>query len=105
MTKIDQPNTRLRLLNSSAERLRTVAGKLDNTELIAQAYPAKWTLADVLSHLGSGAVIMQRTLEDGLVEQPTPDNFASGVWAPPGGPAPPPHGGGATPPGRGGGGR
>jgi uncharacterized protein (TIGR03083 family) len=81
MTKIDQPNSRLRLLNSSAERLRTVAGKLDDTELIAQAYPAKWTIADVLSHLGSGAVIMQRTLEDGLVEQPTPDNFASGVWA------------------------
>ena len=37
-------------------------------------------MADVLSHLGSGAVIMQRRLEDGLAGQATPDDFARGVW-------------------------
>ena len=34
----------------------------------------------MLSHLGSGAVIMQRRLEDTLAGQATPDDYAPGVW-------------------------
>lgn len=49
-------------------------------ELTAGAYPADWTVAQVLSHLGSAAVIMQRRLEDALAGQDTPDDFAPGVW-------------------------
>ena len=34
----------------------------------------------MLSHLGSGAVIMQRHLEDTLAGQATPDDYAPRVW-------------------------
>ena len=34
----------------------------------------------MLSHLGSGAVIMQRRLEDTLAGQAMPDDYAPGVW-------------------------
>ena len=34
----------------------------------------------MLSHLGSGAVIMRRTLEDSLAGRTTPGDFAPSVW-------------------------
>jgi uncharacterized protein (TIGR03083 family) len=67
-------------LRSSVARLRALVGGLDDTQLVAPAYPSEWTIADVLSHIGSGAVIMQRRLDDTLLGQPTPENFAPGVW-------------------------
>jgi uncharacterized protein (TIGR03083 family) len=67
-------------LRSSVERLRDLATPMTGEELTAGAYPTEWTVAQVLSHLGSGAVIMQRRLEDALAGQDTPDNFAPGVW-------------------------
>jgi uncharacterized protein (TIGR03083 family) len=73
-------DTKLQALRSSVARLHAMAGDLDDTQLVAPAYPTDWTIADVLSHIGSGAVIMQRRLEDGLLGQPTPENFAPGVW-------------------------
>jgi len=42
--------------------------------------PAKWTIADVLSHLGSGAVILQRTFEDSIGGRQTVDGFNQAVW-------------------------
>jgi uncharacterized protein (TIGR03083 family) len=65
----------------SVERLRDLAAPMSEEELTAGAYPAEWTVAQVLSHLGSGAVIMQRRLEDALAGQDTPDDFAPGVWS------------------------
>jgi hypothetical protein len=53
---------------------------MSEEELTAGAYPTEWTVAQVLSHLGSGAVITQRRLEDALAGQDTPDDFAPGVW-------------------------
>jgi uncharacterized protein (TIGR03083 family) len=67
-------------LRSSVERLRNLASSMGERELMADAYPAEWTVAQALSHLGSGAVIMQRRLEDVLAGQDTPDDFAPGVW-------------------------
>src|SRR5215213_6661027 len=67
-------------LRSSVERLRDLAAPMREEELTAGAYPAEWTVAQVLSHLGSGAVITQRRLEDALAGQDTPDDFAPGVW-------------------------
>jgi uncharacterized protein (TIGR03083 family) len=55
-------------------------GSLSDAQLDERAYPAEWTIADVLSHIGSGAVIMRRRLDDILVENATPDDFAPGVW-------------------------
>jgi uncharacterized protein (TIGR03083 family) len=67
-------------LRSSVQRLRDLAAPMSEQELTAGAYPTEWTVAQVLSHLGSGAVIMQRRLEDALARQDTPDDFAPGVW-------------------------
>jgi uncharacterized protein (TIGR03083 family) len=67
-------------LHSSVARLRQVVSRLDDADVTRRAYPAEWTIADVLSHLGSGAVITQRRLEDTLTGAPTPDDFAPGVW-------------------------
>jgi uncharacterized protein (TIGR03083 family) len=67
-------------LRSSVERLRALAAPLSEQQLTAGAYPTEWTVAQVLSHLGSGAVIMQRRLEDALAGEDTPADFAPGVW-------------------------
>jgi uncharacterized protein (TIGR03083 family) len=67
-------------LRSSVARLREVVARLDDDGVTRRAYPAEWTIADVLSHLGSGAVITQRRLEDTLAGVPTPEDFAPGVW-------------------------
>src|SRR4051794_18741640 len=68
-------------LRSSVDRLHDLAEAMSEEELTARASPTEWTVAQVLSHLGSGAVIMQRRLEDALSGQDTPDNFAPGVWS------------------------
>jgi uncharacterized protein (TIGR03083 family) len=67
-------------LRSSVGRLRGLAAPMSEEELTAGAYPTEWTVAQVLSHLGSGALIMQRRLEDALAGQDTPADFAPGVW-------------------------
>jgi uncharacterized protein (TIGR03083 family) len=67
-------------LRSSVERLQRLAAPLSGPRLDARAYPTDWTVAQVLSHLGSGAVILQRRLEDALAGKQTPEDFAPGVW-------------------------
>ena len=56
----------LHALQASAARLRGIVEGLAPEQLTTQAYPTKWTIADVLSHLGSGAVIMLNHLEAGI---------------------------------------
>jgi uncharacterized protein (TIGR03083 family) len=53
---------------------------MTETDLTRPAYPAAWTIAQVLSHLGSGAVITQRRLDDAFAGRATPDDFAPSVW-------------------------
>ena len=48
---------------------------LDVDQLRTPAYPTEWDVADVLSHIGSGAVIMERRVEDGLAgREPKPSS-------------------------------
>jgi len=61
-------------------RLHRLVEPLDGGELAAPAYPTEWSIADVMSHIGSGAVIMQRRVEDGLAGRDLPDDFAPSVW-------------------------
>jgi uncharacterized protein (TIGR03083 family) len=75
-----QAHAHVDALRSSVERLRDLAGPLTEEQLTGRAYPTEWTVAQVLSHLGSGAVITQRRLEDALAGQDTPDGFAPDVW-------------------------
>jgi uncharacterized protein (TIGR03083 family) len=70
----------LQALRGSVERLRHLVANLDDAQLAAPAYPAEWSIADVLSHLGSGAVIMRRRLDDTILGQPGSADFAAGVW-------------------------
>lgn len=72
--------TYLEALHASVDRLRSLAASLDENELTQRAYPSEWSVADVLSHLGSGAVITARRLQDALNDVETPDAFAPGVW-------------------------
>ena len=67
-------------LRSSVQRLPNLAAPMSEQQLTARAYPTEWTVAQVLSHLGSGAVITQRRLEDALAGHDTPDDFAPSVW-------------------------
>jgi len=67
-------------LRSSVTRLRDLVTPMSDADLTSGAYPAEWSIAQVLSHLGSGAAIMQRRLEDTLAGQATPDDYAPGVW-------------------------
>src|SRR3954469_13343199 len=73
-------DTHVEALRSSVGRLRGLVGAMGDEDLTRPAYPTDWSIADVLSHLGSGAVILQRRLEDGLAGRDSPDDYAPGVW-------------------------
>ena len=67
-------------LRGSVGRLHQLTRGLDDAQLEAQSYCSEWSIADVLSHIGSGAVIMRRGLEDVLAGRTTPDDFNPSVW-------------------------
>jgi len=70
----------VKALRSSVTRLHDMVVKMDDAALRAPSYDKEWTNADVLSHIGSGAVIMGRRLEDAAAGRDTPDDFNQGVW-------------------------
>jgi uncharacterized protein (TIGR03083 family) len=67
-------------LAASVLRLRELVRGLDVDQLESPSYAAGWTVADVLSHLGSGAVLMARRLEAALAGAPLPDDVSQPVW-------------------------
>jgi uncharacterized protein (TIGR03083 family) len=71
---------RLVALRISVTRLNAIIEGFDADQLRLSAYPKEWTVADVLSHLGSSAVIMQARLDAGLTGDDLADDFAQGVW-------------------------
>ena len=70
----------LSALRASTVRLRAIVEGFEPDRLVTSAYPAEWSCADVLSHLGSAAVIMQAHLDAGLAGATLPDDFAQTVW-------------------------
>jgi uncharacterized protein (TIGR03083 family) len=68
------------VLQKSVDHLREIVEGLSQDQLETSAYPTEWSVADVLSHLGSGAEIMQRFLTDTVAETETPADFAQSVW-------------------------
>ncbi len=68
-------------LRAEYDRLAaTVAGATDQ-QLTQQSGAAEWTVADALSHLGSGAEIALATLRAGQGAGPAPDeDFNHAVW-------------------------
>src|SRR4051794_11806973 len=67
-------------LGSSVLRLRAIAAPMSESDLLDGAYPVEWNIAQVLSHLGSGAVIMKRRLDDTVASRSTPEDYAPSVW-------------------------
>lgn len=70
----------LPVLTASVGRLHELIGAFDVEQLEAPSYDPGWTIADVLSHLGSGAVLMARRLEAARAGQQLPDDVAQPVW-------------------------
>lgn len=68
------------VLQTSVGRLRGIVERLDPNKLEEHAFPTEWTIADVLSHLGSGAVILQRGFDDAVAGTETPPDFAQSIW-------------------------
>ena len=71
----------LSVLRSSVERLSAQVRPLDDEQLVRHAYPSAWSIADVLSHVGSSGVIMGRRLDDAVAGRAMPDEFSEQVWA------------------------
>src|SRR3984957_2513867 len=67
-------------VRASVDRLHTLAGGLNDTQLVSPSYCDDWSIAQVLSHLGSGAVISRRGLQDVRAGTATPDDFNQSVW-------------------------
>ncbi|HWD55304.1 MAG TPA: maleylpyruvate isomerase N-terminal domain-containing protein [Acidimicrobiales bacterium] len=67
-------------LTASVDRLRALVEGYDVEQLERPSYSRDWTIADVLSHLGSGAVLMARRLEAAVAGAPLPDDIAQPVW-------------------------
>jgi uncharacterized protein (TIGR03083 family) len=70
----------LAALRNSSAHLREIVTPLDDEQIAVPAYPTEWSIAQVVSHVGSGAVIMHRRLDDTLADRATPDEFAPAVW-------------------------
>ena len=68
-------------LHRSHERLAAAVSGLTADQLTGPSYDAEWTVADVLSHLGSGAEISNLLLEAGVGGRPAPEfGEFSAVW-------------------------
>ena len=66
-------------LRTSVIHLHALVEPLSDAQLEMPAHPTEWSVADTLSHLGSGAVIMKRRVEDAHVGAETPADFAQPV--------------------------
>ena len=72
------PQTLIAVLRNSHERLASLAHAVSEEFLTERSYCTDWTVAQVLSHLGSGAEIALLMLEATLAGQP----MDRGVMAP-----------------------
>jgi uncharacterized protein (TIGR03083 family) len=71
---------RLEALRASATHLREVVAHLESDQHVAPAYPSEWTIADTMSHIGSGAVILQQMFDNALTGSNAPEGFNQSVW-------------------------
>jgi uncharacterized protein (TIGR03083 family) len=68
-------------LRESHDRLATVVAGMTPDQITAPAYPAEWSIAQVLSHLGSGAEIMALAFDAGLAGAQPPGREANpAIW-------------------------
>jgi uncharacterized protein (TIGR03083 family) len=70
----------IQVLRAMHDQLAEVVLELGHEQLRAQSFATEWTVADVLSHLGSGAELSLMRLEAEDEDAPTPEQSAR-VWA------------------------
>ncbi len=68
-------------LAGSHDRLADLIGELDDEGLRSRSYCDGWTIAQVLSHLGSGAEILGRIVDAAVAKEdpPSPDTYPK-IW-------------------------
>jgi len=71
---------RLKVLRASVKHLEDVASRIDPADYASPAFPSEWTIADIFSHLGSGAVIGERRFEDSITGRESDPAFNTSVW-------------------------
>ena len=81
MTNATDPTPWVSAVRASHDRLSAIVAGLDADGLRKQSYAKEWTIADVLSHLGSGAEIFSLMLESGVTgaEPPGMEAFQP-IW-------------------------
>ena len=72
--------TALDALAISVAHLRSTIEAMSEDQYVASAHPTEWTVADVMSHLGSGAIIFKRGIDDTVDGRETPPKFNESVW-------------------------
>ncbi len=70
----------LKALHSSVAHLSEVVGKIDPAKYSDSAYPKEWSIADTLSHVGSGAVIAGRSFDNVVSGNEADPDFNKAVW-------------------------
>jgi uncharacterized protein (TIGR03083 family) len=78
---VTDASTWIEALRTSHERLRGLLDGLDTDQLAGPSYATEWSIAQVASHLGSGAEIFDGALQAALRGEPAPGNesFAP-IW-------------------------
>ncbi len=71
----------VKALRASHERLDPVVRRLDAESLVRRSYCDQWSIAQVLSHLGSGGEIMMLMIDAALGGPPTPNEAREEIWA------------------------
>lgn len=81
MANVTDATPWVRAVRASHDRLAGIVAGLDGDGLRAQSYDTEWSIADVLSHLGSGAEINSLYVDAAANggEPPSRDAF-SGIW-------------------------
>jgi uncharacterized protein (TIGR03083 family) len=75
-----EPRTWTAALRNSHDRLASLVGLLTAERLRAQSYCTDWTIAQVLSHLGSGAEISTLMLASALAGTPLDREAFPAIW-------------------------
>ena len=70
----------LDVLRNSGDRLAALVEPLTPDELRQRAYPSEWTIAKVLSHLGSGAVISRLRVDSVLAGDDVGAAVMQPIW-------------------------
>ena len=76
----DLPPDPVATLQAAAIHTRDLVTGLAPGQLLAPSYASEWTIADALSHLGSGAVIIGQGIEDSIAGRPPDPDFNPSVW-------------------------